>query len=159
MPRLYIYSRGGFIRAEIAVTESEWGQVRAGLCPPDGVLDISLNEHSEALERDELLAVSTRRRAPLAGRLETTTRSRWRRSSDGLRSSSRQSVREHAALGCHQAQGLVAAGIPAEEARLFGAEHVCGAVARSLRSRRAGLETSESPEPVHIASEVRGAEQ
>jgi hypothetical protein len=125
MPRLYVYDRGGFIRAEHAVTESEWGQVRAGLCPPDGVLDISLNEGCEVLERDELLAVSTRRRALLAWEardddaFEATEMRRWLEADV-------QTVHEHAALGCHQALELVRAGMPPEETRQFGAEHVCG---------------------------------
>jgi hypothetical protein len=124
MPRLYIYDRGGFIRAEIAVTDSEWGQVRTGVCGPDGVLDISLNERTEVLERDELLAVSTRRRALLAWEardddaFEAAEKRRWL-------AVDVQTVREHAGLGCSEALELVAAGIPSEEARRFGAEHVC----------------------------------
>jgi hypothetical protein len=133
MPRLYIYDRAGFIRAEHAVTESEWGQVRAGVCGPEGVLDISLNERTEALERDELLAVSTRRRALLAWEarddvtFEAAEQQRWL-------AADVQTVREHAGLGCSEALELVAAGMPPEETRRFGAEHVCGRL-RAVESR------------------------
>jgi hypothetical protein len=123
--RLYIYDRAGFVRAEIAVPDSEWAQVRAGRCGPEGVLDISLNESSEALERDELLAVSSRRRALHAwearddNKFEATMERRWLEADV-------QTVKEHAGWGCSEALELVRAGMPPEETHRFGAEHVCG---------------------------------
>jgi len=130
--RLYIYEPGlpGFIRAELAVTESEWGQVLAGHCGAEGVLDgPTLNAHTEVLERHELLAVSTRRRALLAWEAREddafeAAQERWRREADI------GEVREHAGRSCPEALELVRAGMPAEESRRFAANHVC----RGLRA-------------------------
>jgi hypothetical protein len=125
--RVYMYRPGrpGFILAEAVVEESIWTQHLAGhvgrrfvadhLCP----LDVD-----ELLTRDEMLEVSTRRRALLAWEADDDApfnEGMDRRWAD----LAADNVREEAAMGCPDAQAIIARGLDPEEADQFQREHVC----------------------------------
>jgi hypothetical protein len=128
--RMYAYRPGppGYILAEVALTEEQWAEVSSGAMDRyliDGLSAFAgAASRVEVLSRDELLAVSTRRRALLAWEAdedsafehgEAKERRRW---AEG-------EVREHAACGCPEALELVAQGMASEAVRSFVAEHLC----------------------------------
>ena len=124
--RVYGYHAGspGYISAEFGVDDQEWSELSdrwsaSGGGPRRNVHLFGTEIPGEALTREELLEVSTRRRALLAWEAKddsALSRAQAQESADH----DAWSVSLDAEEGCKVAQAIMARGLPADECR----EHV-----------------------------------
>ena len=116
----YVEGSPGYIAGEIATTEHDWAEVERRGLSRTSLEDIP----GEACTREELLAVSTRRRALLAW--EGGDDSVMERTEADFRyENESEEVRMFALEGCLEAQAIVSRGLDRAECSWWAHVHSC----------------------------------